>query len=195
MFDDSLSACDPEVANLIFKHCICDLLKDSSRILVTHAVAYLPRVDRVCVMQQGRITHSGTHEELIQDSEIRDLLGADLDQVQPQVNGETVHTEESASVKLTEEHHQSGALWSEERRQSGLEDVSLDLTVEERRQSRVEDVSLDVAVAGEEGKHMVDEERVYGHVTGEVYKYYAKQGGGTLFSFVSIVSCFSHTTS
>jgi hypothetical protein len=28
-----------------------------------------------------------------------------------------------------------------------------------------------------------------------VYKYYAKQGGGTLFSFVSIVSCFSHTTS
>ena len=36
LFDDPLSAVDPEVANKIFDKCLATFLKDKLRILVTH---------------------------------------------------------------------------------------------------------------------------------------------------------------
>ena len=36
-----------------------------TRILVTHGLTYLPHVDRVFVISDGRITESGTYQELI----------------------------------------------------------------------------------------------------------------------------------
>jgi ATP-binding cassette subfamily C (CFTR/MRP) protein 4 len=36
LFDDPISAVDPDVANKIFNDCIKDFLKDKIRILITH---------------------------------------------------------------------------------------------------------------------------------------------------------------
>ena len=42
------------------------LLQRKTRILVTHGVGYLPEVDRIIVMKEGRISEHGTYRELLE---------------------------------------------------------------------------------------------------------------------------------
>ena len=42
------------------------LLQRKTRILVTHGVGYLPEVDRIIVMKEGRISEQGTYRELLE---------------------------------------------------------------------------------------------------------------------------------
>ena len=53
LLDDPLSAVDAHVGQHIFGHVIgpTGLLKNKTRILVTHGVKYLPIVDRIVVMK------------------------------------------------------------------------------------------------------------------------------------------------
>ena len=39
------------------------LLRRKTRILVTHGVGYLPEVDRIVVMREGRVSEQGTYRE------------------------------------------------------------------------------------------------------------------------------------
>jgi ATP-binding cassette subfamily C (CFTR/MRP) protein 1 len=51
------------------------LLKNKTRLLVTHGVKYLPVVDRIVVMKNGRITEEGTYHQLLdQGKEFADFL-------------------------------------------------------------------------------------------------------------------------
>ncbi len=51
------------------------LLKNKTRLLVTHGVKYLPVVDRIVVMKDGRITEEGTYRQLLdQGKEFADFL-------------------------------------------------------------------------------------------------------------------------
>ena len=43
------------------------LLKNKTRILVTHAVKYLPMVDRIVVLKDGLISEMGNYKELLKD--------------------------------------------------------------------------------------------------------------------------------
>lgn len=45
--------------------CICGLLGNRLRVLVTHQIQYLKRADRIIVLDKGRIQHAGTYDELI----------------------------------------------------------------------------------------------------------------------------------
>ena len=66
LLDDCLSAVDASVGQHIFQHCISNqgIMKGKTRILVTHALQYLPQCDLVLVMDGGRIVERGTLEEL-----------------------------------------------------------------------------------------------------------------------------------
>eukprot|EP00124_Ichthyophonus_hoferi_P005008 Ihof_evm1s639 gene=Ihof_evmTU1s639 len=66
ILDDPLSAVDPQVANKIFDNVIGPqgLLKNKTRLLVTHMIDCLPRCDRVVVMKGGTITEQGTCDSL-----------------------------------------------------------------------------------------------------------------------------------
>ena len=44
--------------------CICDYLKDKTRILVTHAIQYCNKADRIIYMKDGRINWEGEFSEL-----------------------------------------------------------------------------------------------------------------------------------
>ena len=59
LMDDPLSALDAHVKKEIFEKVICDKLKDKTRLLATHAIDILDRVDRIIVIDQGRIIHQG----------------------------------------------------------------------------------------------------------------------------------------
>ncbi|CAH3177882.1 unnamed protein product [Porites lobata] len=66
LLDDPLSAVDSHVGKHIFDHVIGPqgLLKEKTRVLVTHAVQYLPHMDQIIVLQDGVISEVGTYEEL-----------------------------------------------------------------------------------------------------------------------------------
>ncbi|BHF73103.1 Multidrug resistance-associated protein 4 [Sparganum proliferum] len=63
--DDPLAAVDPRVANEIFNSCICEYMSGSLRILVTNQHHLLPKMDLIVVMQEGRVTATGTYNDLI----------------------------------------------------------------------------------------------------------------------------------
>ncbi|XP_077976273.1 ATP-binding cassette sub-family C member 4-like [Styela clava] len=69
LLDDPLSAVDIPVASHIFEHCICGMMKKKARILVTHQLQLLKRVDEILIFKEGRIYGRGTYAEL-QDSSV-----------------------------------------------------------------------------------------------------------------------------
>ncbi|GIL72743.1 hypothetical protein Vretimale_4441 [Volvox reticuliferus] len=65
LLDDPLSAVDAHVGRHLFDECICGLLEDKTRLLVTHQLQYLPSADLVVVMAGGAVQHVGTYDELV----------------------------------------------------------------------------------------------------------------------------------
>ena len=65
--DDPLSAVDAHVGKHIFKHVIGPegILKDKTRVLVTHGISFLPQVDNIIVVKDGKISEQGTYQKLI----------------------------------------------------------------------------------------------------------------------------------
>ncbi|XP_041835127.1 ATP-binding cassette sub-family C member 4-like [Melanotaenia boesemani] len=64
LLDDPLSAVDAEVGKHLFEQCICGLLKNKCRILVTHQLQYLKAADQILVLREGHIMTQGTYNEL-----------------------------------------------------------------------------------------------------------------------------------
>lgn len=65
--DDPLSALDAGVGKALFFNAIMGALSGKTRILVTHALHFLPHVDNIIMMEDGRITETGTYAELKSD--------------------------------------------------------------------------------------------------------------------------------
>ncbi|XP_034255070.1 multidrug resistance-associated protein 1-like [Thrips palmi] len=68
LLDDPLSAVDSHVGKHIFEQVIGPggMLANKTRVLVTHGIAYLPRVDRIVVLKDGTVSEEGTYQELMQ---------------------------------------------------------------------------------------------------------------------------------
>ncbi|PAA59379.1 hypothetical protein BOX15_Mlig000262g4 [Macrostomum lignano] len=68
LLDDPLSAVDVHVGKHIFERVISSetgLLSRKTRVLVTHSLTYLPRVDRIVVLNDGRVSEIGTFRQLV----------------------------------------------------------------------------------------------------------------------------------
>ncbi|CAL8300312.1 unnamed protein product [Merluccius merluccius] len=66
LLDDPLSAVDSHVGKLLFQEVIGPkgLLKDKTRILVTHGVSFLPYVDEIVVLVDGVVSEMGSYQSL-----------------------------------------------------------------------------------------------------------------------------------
>ncbi len=62
--DDPLSALDAGVGKALFFNAIVGALSGKTRILVTHALHFLPYVDHIILMDDGKIAEQGTYNEL-----------------------------------------------------------------------------------------------------------------------------------
>ena len=67
LLDDPLSAVDAHVGQHMFENVIGPkgLLKNKTRVLVTHSVKYLPEVDKIVVLKDGVVSETGTYRELL----------------------------------------------------------------------------------------------------------------------------------
>jgi ATP-binding cassette, subfamily C (CFTR/MRP), member 1 len=68
LLDDPLAAVDASVGRQIMNQAICGLLRQKSRILVTHKLWALKQCDKVIVMEHGRIAATGSVDVLMSQS-------------------------------------------------------------------------------------------------------------------------------
>jgi ABC-type transport system involved in cytochrome bd biosynthesis fused ATPase/permease subunit len=76
--DDATAAIDPETEDLIrrgMKH----VMRDRTTFLIAHRISSVKKADLVIVLEEGQVTQSGTHDELMQtDGHYREIAGAQL---------------------------------------------------------------------------------------------------------------------
>ncbi|NXT25434.1 MRP1 protein, partial [Syrrhaptes paradoxus] len=92
LFDDPLSAVDAHVGKHIFEKVIGPkgILKNKTRVLVTHAVNYLPQMDTILVMTNGEISEMGSYQELLkQDGAFAEFLRTYANAEQTTENSDT----------------------------------------------------------------------------------------------------------
>ncbi|CAE6419804.1 unnamed protein product [Rhizoctonia solani] len=67
LFDDSFSALDAHVGKAVFDHVVRagGALDGRTRVLVTHKLDFLPHVDYIITLSEGKITEQGTYTDLM----------------------------------------------------------------------------------------------------------------------------------
>ncbi|MEQ4206414.1 ABC transporter ATP-binding protein [Actinopolymorpha sp. B9G3] len=79
VLDDTLSALDVETEALV-EEALRKVLEHATGIVVAHRASTVLLADKVALLQNGTVTHVGTHHELLdQVPEYRELLGQDAD--------------------------------------------------------------------------------------------------------------------
>ncbi|XP_032929590.1 multidrug resistance-associated protein 1 [Catharus ustulatus] len=92
LLDDPLSAVDAHVGKHIFEKVIGPkgILRNKTRVLVTHAINYLPQMDTILVMTDGEISEMGSYQELLeQDGAFAEFLRTYANAEQTMENSDT----------------------------------------------------------------------------------------------------------
>lgn len=172
LLDDPLSAVDAHVGEHMFAKAIAgDITSDTTRVLVTHHVHFLPRCDKVIMMDHGRIKHQGTYEELVAQGV--DFAGA-VD-----------------ATKAAGPPKEEGEAESEAASPDGVDDDKDEIIDEEQTPEDVKEEEADVKKESslrKKGEKLVStEEREEGSVAGSAYVIYARAGGLCSFMTALIV--------
>lgn len=99
LMDDPLSALDANVKKSIFENVFRGELWDKTRILVTHAIDFLPFVDNIVVMHQGKVLLEGKYSDI----ESHEYMQALLDSHEQNAQTNTAINAEKAVVKSASE--------------------------------------------------------------------------------------------
>ncbi|KAK4561111.1 ATP-binding cassette transporter yor1 [Recurvomyces mirabilis] len=118
LMDDPLSAVDAHVGRHIMDNAICGLLRDKCRVLATHQLHVLHRVDRIVWMKEGVIYKVATFNELMEgDEEFQKLMETTAveEKTEETVDGEE-HAEEQKDSDKKKGKKPKGALMQVEER-------------------------------------------------------------------------------
>ena len=114
LLDDPLSAVDSHVGKHIFEKVIGEkgVLAKKTRILVTHAISYLPQVDNIIVMKDGAISEIGSYTQLLNNKgEFAEFL---LEQLQ-----------NSIDKSDSENENDNDAIWKSLENTLGSDEITL----------------------------------------------------------------------
>lgn len=189
--DDPLSAVDSHVGKHIFDKVIGPkgMLRNKTKVLVTHGITYLPQTDSILVIKDGEVSESGTYQELL------DKKGAfaefllqhiteevdtddDLDEIKDQLVGtpiaeEVVRRLSRHRSRVSESHSECGSdriLNGSLQRQKSTDSTEKSLR---HRSSSIEESKN----APTKGKLIEIEKAETGSVSWDVYKHYLKSIG------------------
>ena len=73
--DDPISALDADVRKKVFTDVFVGLMKDKTRILVTHAVDFIHLADHIIIMKDGSVQAQGSYESLVTHPYIEQIRG------------------------------------------------------------------------------------------------------------------------
>ncbi|CAI8057972.1 Multidrug resistance-associated protein 1, partial [Geodia barretti] len=113
LLDDPLSAVDSHVGKHIFEKVIGPegMIRNKTRILVTHGINYLPQCDQIVVMNGGRISEIGSYGELIDaDGAFAEFIrvysgvGEEDGEDAPSVSEYTEYCEENLNLEQSDSH-------------------------------------------------------------------------------------------
>ncbi|KAI0659143.1 multidrug resistance-associated ABC transporter [Cubamyces menziesii] len=100
LMDDSLSAVDAYVGKKLLDNCLLHgPLADKTRVLVTHALHVLDKVDYVYVMDEGVIVEQGTYEDLMANGRMFSTLMEEYGSLEKQEEEVVEAAEEKAKKK------------------------------------------------------------------------------------------------
>lgn len=118
IFDDPLSALDPEVAENVFEQTIVKMLQGKTRLLVTNQLQCLPRCDMVIALgKKGRVLEQGSYNDLISNDsgEVTRLLKG----VAPSRRNLMQEEEQNKDAEPKEAQKVNKKLMTSEERQTG----------------------------------------------------------------------------
>ncbi|KAK8938736.1 ABC transporter C family member 3 [Platanthera zijinensis] len=137
LFDDPFSVVDTHTGPHLFKECLLGILVSKTVKYVTHQIEFLPSVDLILVMKEGKITQRRKYNDIITSgSDFMELVGAHKDALSvlddmelandnsTHINKDSLHeaNEEAKNVensKFEEIEIQKGQLVQEEEREKG----------------------------------------------------------------------------
>ena len=120
LLDDPLSAVDAHVAKYLFRNLIGPkgLLRDSTRVIVTHNLSFLSQMDRIILIEEGEVVFQGTFEE-VQTNQKFKAYTVSCSNILQNVPEE----EEEENIEFAEESHSKeiyeDKIIQEEKRQQG----------------------------------------------------------------------------
>ncbi len=167
LLDDPLSAVDAHVGEHLFRRAITgEVSAGTTRLLVTHHVHFLPRCDKVIVMEGGRIKHYGKYSDLIDEGvDFADSVDVTKGDDAPDPSAVEDNKSSSASDKGATPAETSGN--SKDGKDDAVDGGSDDKTK---------------AAMKKRGQSLVQkEEREEGSVAGSAYVHYARAGGFCAF--------------
>jgi len=126
--DDPISALDANVKKKIFKDVFQGMLRNKTRVLVTHAVDFLHLADRIVIMKGGKIQAQGTMVELENNSHLKQVMETHH---KNQMKTTTDSVIENPSIRLENE--------------SLLKSSDTDLSMSRFKLNRSDDVSLTIS--------------------------------------------------
>ncbi len=196
LLDDPLSAVDSHVGKHIFENVIGDggLLENKTRILVTHAITYLPKTDHIIVMKWGRVSEQGSYKELLaRKGDFAEFLlehmTNEIDDGEEEEGLEDIKAQLEDTIGKGEFQKQVSVI--RQRKDSTLGDdgsVGTPATVREKSGMEVDRETKEAEMNKEaKGAKLIEKETAEtGGVKAEVYMYYIKNIG--LFGTVMAIS-------
>jgi len=158
LLDDPLSAVDAHVGEHLFENAITgNVCRGATRILVTHHVHFLPKCDKVIVLEEGKLAHYGKFSDLIEQGV--DFAGAvDFEEKEESTNDEAGEKSDVKDVKESKGGDEG------------------DAAKKEKAQMKKQGENL-----------TTKEEREEGAVDGTAYVHYARAGGMFMFFSMFVI--------
>ncbi|KAF5366995.1 hypothetical protein D9758_003982 [Tetrapyrgos nigripes] len=128
IFDDPLSALDAHVGKAVFHNVLRDAMAGKTRVLVTHALHFLPQVDYIYVVSDGRILERGTYTELMENGQqfsafVREFGSKDGEGEQSKEEDSVV--DEKAEDEVKKKFTTGAAIMQAEERNTGAVDMAV----------------------------------------------------------------------
>ncbi|CCE86240.1 Piso0_005899 [Millerozyma farinosa CBS 7064] len=195
LLDDVLSAVDAKVGKHIMKNCLMGLLKDQTRLLVTHQLSLIQDADRIVYLPGDGSIQTGTLQGLMASSDgFRNLMAFNSENH----DDDDEEEEENEEIEIQKDKESSGGLTKDT-----VSSIDSDYAIRKEANELTKEISrsyMEKTSAfddedlhrdyqknrNKDGRLFKDEEKAVNRIKPEVYKSYFKAGQG-IFPYYSII--------